>query len=63
MQLFNLANDPAERKNLAEASPKKVRELLRLLDEEVRNGRCTPGQAVTNDRDVKFLPTGVELPE
>lgn len=62
MQLFNLDSDPGEQKNLADAQPEKVKELLHLLDRQVRNGRCTPGDAVDNDRDVKFLPAGVVLP-
>jgi len=62
VQLFNLADDPAETKNLVDAKPAKVKALLALLSEQVKNGRCTPGQKVSNDRDVKFLPAGVTLP-
>jgi arylsulfatase A len=62
MQLFNLDDDPGERTNLLAAQPEKVAALLRLLDEQVRRGRCTPGEAVSNDRDVTFLPAGVTLP-
>ncbi|MCA9267442.1 MAG: sulfatase-like hydrolase/transferase, partial [Planctomycetales bacterium] len=63
MQLFNLSDDPAETKNLLRDRPDKVRELLLLLSEQVQNGRCTPGEKLANDRDVKFLPAGVSLPE
>lgn len=63
MQLFNLDDDPGERKNLVAEHPGRVEELLLLLDEQVRNGRCTPGERVSNDRDVKYLPAGVTLPE
>ena len=63
MQLYNLAEDPAETKNLIDAEPEKVNALLLLLDEQVRNGRCTPGEPLKNDRDVKFLPAGVTMPE
>jgi arylsulfatase A len=62
MQLFNLKSDKAERKNLVDTHPEKVAELLTLLDEEVAKGRCTPGKPVPNDRDVTFLPKGVEMP-
>jgi len=62
MQLFNLAEDKGERKNLLEEEPEKVKELLRLLAKQVKEGRCTPGDAIKNDREVAFLPTGVELP-
>ena len=63
MQLYNLAEDPAETKNLIDTEPEKVNALLRLLDEQVQNGRCTPGEPLKNDRDVKFLPAGVMMPE
>jgi len=63
MQLYNLNDDPAEKKNLVNKEPAKVKALLLLLDEQVRRGRCTPGPQLKNDRDVKFLPPGVELPE
>ena len=62
MQLFNLADDPAEKKNLVNDHPEKVKALLLLLDKQVRRGRCTPGEKLNNDRDVKFLPNGVKLP-
>jgi arylsulfatase A len=63
MQLYNLAEDAAETKNLIEDEPEKVDALLLLLDERVRNGRSTPGEPLKNDRDVKFLPSGVTMPE
>ena len=37
--------------------------LLLLLQEQVQNGRCTPGEQVKNDREVEFLPAGVSLPK
>ncbi|MCA9121393.1 MAG: arylsulfatase [Planctomycetaceae bacterium] len=61
MQLFNLEIDPGEQQNLLAVEPERVRQLLRLLDDQVRNGRCTPGNAVANDRKIDFLPDGVEL--
>ena len=62
LQLFDLDTDPAEKKNLADAEPARLKALLLLLDTQVKIGRCTPGNAVKNDRDVKFLPNGVKLP-
>lgn len=62
MQLFHLGEDPAEQKNLVESNPEQVQALLRLLDQQVSRGRCTPGDEIPNDRDVKFLPDGVTLP-
>lgn len=62
MQLFNLSDDPSETTNLVDKNPEKVNALLRLLASQVDSGRCTPGDAVSNDRTVTFLPTGVSLP-
>lgn len=63
MQLFDLAADPGETKNLVSEHPDRVKVLLQLLQKQVDNGRCTPGQPVPNDRDVTFLPEGVTMPE
>jgi arylsulfatase A len=62
MQLYNLAEDAAETRNLIDDEPEEVNVLLLLLNEYVRNGRSTPGEPLKNDRDVKFLPAGVSLP-
>ena len=61
MQLFNLADDPGETKNLADDEPDMVEHLLALLEEQVKNGRSTPGQPLKNDREVEYLPAGAEL--
>ena len=34
VELYNLGNDPAEEKNVAEANPKKVEELSKVLAEQ-----------------------------
>ena len=47
---------------LAEKNPEKVLHLLKLLDDIVQKGRSTPGEALSNDREVSFLPKGVMLP-
>ncbi len=62
MQLYNLKADRGELKNLVDENPKKVKELLTLLQKEVSEGRCTQGNPVPNDREVTFLPEGVEFP-
>jgi arylsulfatase A len=63
MQLFNLNEDPGETKNLLSEHPDKVAALLHLLDRQVQQGRCTPGEPVSNDREIRFLPAGVTMPE
>ena len=62
MQLFNLKSDRGEQKNLVQENPDKVNELLQQLASEVQQGRCTPGNPVSNDRNVSFLPAGVTMP-
>lgn len=62
MQLFNLKEDRAELKNLINEMPDKTAELLKQLECEVEQGRCTPGNKVENDRNVTFLPAGVKIP-
>lgn len=61
IQLYDLAADPGETKNVAAENPELVDDLLRALDREVRRGRSTPGEIVPNDREVAFLPEGVVL--
>lgn len=62
MQLFDLKTDRAEQKNVIDAHPEKVKELLTILESEVEAGRCSPGNPVPNDREVTFLPAGVQQP-
>ena len=54
MQLYQLAEDPGETTNLAAANPGRVQEMLAVLRREIQSGRCTPGLALTNDRDVEL---------
>ena len=50
--------DPGETKNVAEQHPDVVEQLTTLLDQQVGQGRSTPGDRQSNDRDVQFLPPG-----
>lgn len=63
MQLFDLRKDRGERKNLLAANRQKANELILLLGKEVDRGRSSPGKPVPNDREVTFLPGGVEMPK
>lgn len=48
-QLYNLAADPGEQTNLVEDYPAKVTELARILAEQIRRGRSTPGESQFNE--------------
>lgn len=50
VQLFNLRDDPTESNNLAARRPDTVRELFAIFDQEIANGRSTPGPGQANDR-------------
>lgn len=52
VQLYNLANDLGETKNLAAAMPEKVAEMETLLEKIISNGRSTPGAQQKNDVEV-----------
>ncbi len=52
IQLFHLGDDPGETTNVASQHPQKVNELKTLLNQQVANGRCTPGPHLTNDRTI-----------
>ncbi|MBT3200255.1 MAG: sulfatase-like hydrolase/transferase [Phycisphaerales bacterium] len=49
VQLYNLKDDPGETKNLEDARPKIVEELVNDLAGALRNGRTTPGKKQTNE--------------
>lgn len=50
VQLFNLAEDPHEDRNLAAQEPERVARLVALLRRQINNGRSTPGPRLANDR-------------
>lgn len=55
IQLFNLADDVGESRNLAGDHPQKVKELLTLLTRDIQQGRSNAGPAVSNDRNVQVM--------
>lgn len=55
-QLYNLADDLGETKNLAEAMPGKVAEMQALLEKLITDGRSTPGTSQKNDVEVVRHP-------
>lgn len=56
VQLYNLADDIGETKNLAAAKPEKVAEMKALLEKLITDGRSTPGAKQSNDVEVKRYP-------
>jgi arylsulfatase A len=49
VQLYNLANDLGETKNLADENPERVAQMKALLEKLINNGRSTPGPVQEND--------------
>jgi hypothetical protein len=45
-QLYNLANDPNETKNIASENPEIVERLIKLTADIVKNGRSTEGDTI-----------------
>ncbi len=57
VQLYNLADDLGETKNLAAAMPEKVAQMKSLLEKLITDGRSTPGMPQRNDVEVKRYPS------
>jgi arylsulfatase A-like enzyme len=57
VQLYNLAEDIGETKNLAAAQPERVAQMKALLEKLITDGRTTPGAAQKNDVAVRRYPT------
>jgi arylsulfatase A-like enzyme len=49
VQLYNLKDDPGERRNLEDRHPEVVEALVNELAEAIRNGRSTPGERQRNE--------------
>ncbi len=54
VQLYDLARDPGERRNLQADHPEIVDRLTRLLERYVSEGRSTPGKPLRNDGEVNL---------
>lgn len=52
VQLYNLESDRGETRNLAEEHPEKVQELRKLLADQIKEGRSTPGPRQENDATI-----------
>ncbi|MGB6223156.1 MAG: hypothetical protein WBG04_19165, partial [Haloferula sp.] len=57
VQLYDLANDSGETRNVAAEQPERVTQLQALLEELIVQGRSTPGREQKNDVKVRrYLP-------
>ena len=56
VQLYNLAEDLGETRNLADSHPDKLDQMQGLLEKLITNGRSTPGPKQGNDVPVKRYP-------
>ncbi|MBU3666545.1 MAG: arylsulfatase [Chthoniobacterales bacterium] len=56
VQLYDLANDLGETKNLATEQPAKLAEMRALLEQLIVQGRSTPGARQKNDTKVERYP-------
>jgi len=52
VQLYDMSKDIGEQKNLAAQMPEKVKELKKLLEKQVEDGRTTPGSKQKNDTEI-----------
>ncbi|OYP35558.1 sulfatase family protein [Rhodopirellula sp. MGV] len=55
MQLYNLADDPGETKNLFVSEPDRVESMIAMMQQAIDNGRTTPGKKLSNDVDVVMV--------
>ena len=55
LQLYNLKSDLGESKNLAGEQPERVERMTRLLQDQVKSGRSTPGPPQQNDSSVDIF--------
>lgn len=58
LQLYNLADDLGESRNLAADQPEKLASMQALLESVITAGRSNPGTAQPNDVKVRRYPTG-----
>lgn len=59
VQLYNLAEDPAETKNLAAENPERVESMTRLVQRYIDEGRSTPGAEQKNTGETSLYPAWI----
>ncbi|MDI1312045.1 arylsulfatase [Prosthecobacter sp.] len=63
VQLYDLATDISETKNLAAAQPERVAQMQALLEQLITEGRSTPGAPQKNDVAAKRFPAKLATPK
>ncbi len=58
-ELYNLATDPWETKDLAAEQPERVKTMNELLEKYITQGRSTPGAPQKNNVEVRRYPSSV----
>lgn len=56
LQLFDLASDPGEQRNVVEDNSDRVEELTALITKQIEEGRSTPGARQSNDTETTLYP-------
>lgn len=59
VQLYNLKDDPAETKNLAEKYPERVKQMTELAQRYIDEGRSTPGPVQQNTGETSLYPAWI----
>jgi arylsulfatase A-like enzyme len=62
-ELYNLADDIGETKNLATKHPERLAEMKMLLEKLITDGRSTPGALQKNDVEVRRFPENKPAPK
>ncbi len=57
VQLYDLSNDIGETKNVRTDHPEVVARLTKLLEQQIADGRSTPGARQTNDVKIVVMKT------
>jgi arylsulfatase A len=55
VQLYDLSNDIGEKKNVEAQHPDVVARLTKLLEQQIADGRSTPGAKQTNDAKIVVM--------
>jgi len=63
VQLYDLSKDIGEKKNVQANHSDVVKRLTSLLEQQIANGRSTPGVKQTNDAKITIMKTGIASDE